>query len=182
MFVGSKLQHFFQNIQLQHFRFKELQTNNKQNLFVIMANPNRNLTTRYGKDLHVFILDNRNLNKSLDHFVELYAVRTKKNNEFWLLDITDLGSAKKVSENKLKKLPNLDLNDDLYIFEGSDEELKIWELYEIQPSMPRILQLYGTWKRHSREGIQLLKNENKWIRRKDLQVWTSFYVASCFIS
>ena len=133
-----------------------------------MANPRNNLTTRYGKDLHVFVPDDRNLNKSLDHFIDLYSVRTRKNREFWLLDISSLGSANDVSENQLKNLSNLDLNDDLYLFQAiDDEDLMIWELYEIQPTLPRVLQFYGTWKRGELQGKT---NERKWTRRKDLKV------------
>ena len=113
----------------------------------MMANPRNNLTTRYGKDLHVFVPDDRNLNKSLDHFIDLYySVRTRKNHEFWLLDISSLGSANDVSENQLKNLSNLDLNDDLYLFQTiDDEDLMIWELYDIQATLPRVLQIYVTW-------------------------------------
>ena len=134
-----------------------------------MANPRNNLTTRYGKDLHVFVPDDRNLNESLDHFIDLYSVRTRRNREFWLLDISNLGSAKEVSENQLKNFPSLDLNDDLYLFEFHDKDLKIWELYKIQESLPPVLQTYGMWNGESREGIQII-DKNKWARRKDLQV------------
>ena len=135
----------------------------------MMANPRNNLTTRYGKDLHVFVPDDRNLNKSLDHFVNLYSLRTRKNREFWLLDVSNLRSAKEVSEKQLKTLPTLDLDDDLYLFETIGEDLKIWELYEIQPSLPRVLQQYGLWNKKAK-GIQINRENVKWKRRRDLQV------------
>ena len=128
-----------------------------------MANPKNNLTTRYGKDLHVFVPDDRNLTKSLDHFVDLYSLRTRKNREFWLLDIFDIGSAKNVSEKQLKTLPTLDLDDDLYLVETIGEDLKIWELYEIQPSLPRVLQQYGFWNEKAK-GIQINGEKVKWKR------------------
>ena len=134
-----------------------------------MANPRNNLTTRYAKDLHVFVPDDRNLNKSLDHFVNLYSLRTRKNREFWLLDVSNLRSAKEVSEKQLKTLPTLDLDDDLYLFETIGEDLKIWELYEIQPSLPRVLQQYGLWNKKAK-GIQINRENVKWKRRRDLQV------------
>ena len=47
------------------------------------------------------------------------------------------------------------------------EGLKIWELYEIDSTLPRPLLEYGFWT--MKNGIAL-KEPSKWIRRKNLQV------------
>ena len=49
----------------------------------------------------------------------------------------------------------------------NDEELKIWELYEIHPSMERPLKLYGYWSLS--KGLRS-DEPSKLVRRKNLQV------------
>ena len=144
------------------------------NLFVIMANSNGNLTAaRFGKDLHLFVPDELNLKQSLDHFHELYSSRTWRSREYWLLDITHLGSAEKTAERWLKDLPALDLDDDLYLFEQENEEIRIWEFYQIHSDMPRVIQDVGFW----RDDISLeITKPSKWLRRKDLRVRLLLFV------
>ena len=87
-------------------------------MFLAFANIENNFTSRTGQDLHVFIPDEENLNQSMDHFFDLYASRTRKSREFWMLDLTSIDvSVKELFETKLKELPNLDLDDDLYLVE-----------------------------------------------------------------
>ena len=50
---------------------------------------------------------------------------------------------------------------------GGNEGLKIFEYYEIHPSVPRLQSEYGTWT--ARDGLRLIE-PSKWIRRKDMQV------------
>ena len=142
-------------------RFKTMQDSN---LFVIMANSNGNLTSaRFGKDLHLFVPDELNLKVSLDHFHELYSSRTWRSREYWLLDITHLGSA----EKWLKDLPTLDLDDNLYLFEQENEEVRIWELYQIHSNMSKVIQMIGSW---SGETSLKISESSKYMRRKDLKV------------
>ena len=90
---------------------------NHRNLFVSLGNKGNDLTTD-GKDLHVFIPDELNLNESLDQFFDLYAKRTRQSQEYWLLDFSNVQeSVKEMSDAKLKDLPNLDLDDDLFLVE-----------------------------------------------------------------
>ena len=62
---------------------------------------------------------------------------------------------------------------------NTDEELKIWEYYEIHPSIDRPLKMYGYW--NSKEGIRS-DEPSKWIRRKDLQVIICFILQCVFLS
>ena len=144
----------------------EIKKKPKKDLY-LMANTNDNLNmTRYGIDLHVFIPDEHNLTKSLDQFYNLFAMRTRKSREYWLLDITDFG-LEDAKEN-LKNLPTLDLDDDMYLFEGKNHGvLKLWEFYEIKKDLPRVCNPYATW--NSEDGLQII-NKSKWIGRRNLQV------------
>ena len=69
---------------------------------------------------------------------------------------------------------NFPLDDDLFLYHsgtpksnGFMESLKIWEFYEIHPSMPRKIIPYGNWTVN--EGLKLSKDD-KWIRRRNLEV------------
>ena len=61
---------------------------------------------------------------------------------------------------------NLNLKDDLYLYTRNKENIKIWEMYQIHPTIPTKVLPYGNW---SDRGIEL-KKESKWQRRKDLTV------------
>ena len=128
------------------------------------ANDNMN-TTGYGKELHVSIPGEHNLTKSLDQFSKLFALRTRKSREYWLLDISDFGL--EVAKEKLKNLPTLDLDDDLYLFDGTHGVLKLWEFYAINKDLPKVSNPYATW--NSEDGLQVI-NKSKWSRRRNLQV------------
>ena len=43
---------------------------------------------RRNEDLHVFIPNEFDLDKSLDQFHHMYSLRTRTNQEFWLLDVS----------------------------------------------------------------------------------------------
>ena len=118
--------------------------------------------------MHVFIPDEFNLEQSMNDFFHMYSLRNGLNREYWLLDVSLFNSAIEASERKLKYLPNLDLNDDLYLFEEKDHHLlKIWEFYEIDSTLPRQLLPYGMW--NDVDRLKLTK-ATKWMRRKDLKV------------
>ena len=118
------------------------------------------------EDLHVFILDEANLHRSLDHFKKLYALRTWTDKEFWLLDISSMNSEPKKMQNIFHDLP-LDLDDDLYLFKSNVNSLSIWEFYEINSSVPRKILYYATWAIET--GLRI-KNTKKWSRRKNMEV------------
>ena len=149
-------------------RSKDISFKQNTNIFLAFVTSN-NLTTWHNKDLHVVIPDEFNLEASMNDFFHMYSLRNRQNREYWLLDISLFNSAiEAVEEGKLKYLPNLDLDGDLYLFEERGHLLKIWEFYEIHSNLPRQLLPYGTWNDISNE-LKITKN-TKWIRRRDLKV------------
>ena len=124
-------------------------------------------STWHDKDLHVFVPDESNLNQSMDTFFKLNEMRTRKNREYWLLDATFLNVDEDISKTILNDLPNLDLDDDIYLFEEEDEgEIKLWEFYEIHPTIPRKCLPYGNW--NISQGLSVA-DKFKWIRRRNLE-------------
>ena len=128
------------------------------------------------EDLHVFIPNELNLDKSIGHFINLYSLRSRTNREYWLLDVSYWSSVNDAI-NDLEDL-QLDLDDDLFLYfstkrtnnagEKNNHELfSIWEFYEIHPTLPRKILQYGNWS--SVEGLALTK-VNKWVRRRNLEV------------
>ena len=78
------------------------------------------------EDLQVFIPNTEKIDESLKQFVEMYSLRTRKNHEYWLIDIgywttnvEDKTSFYDKIRNDLRDL-RLDLDDDLYFFEGKN--------------------------------------------------------------
>ena len=78
------------------------------------------------EDLQVFIPNTKQIDESLKQFVEIYSMRTRKNREYWLIDIgywtanvEDRTSFYDRIRNDLRDL-QLDLDDDLYFFEGKN--------------------------------------------------------------
>ena len=76
-----------------------------------------------GEDLHIFMLDERNLNESISNFNKVYSKRSGQNKEIWLLESTFW--SEKVSRGQLSnriifdfKDTPIDLDDDLYFFSG----------------------------------------------------------------
>ena len=68
----------------------------------LIANISRVL--RRNEDLHVFIPNDFDLDKSLDQFYHMYSLRTRANQEFWLLDVSYWLSINE-SVNVLQALP-----------------------------------------------------------------------------
>ena len=116
----------------------------------------------------MFILNDFDLDHSIDQFVHLYSLRQQSNHEFWLLDVSNFKNENKITEY-LQNL-QLDLDDDLFLYTTSMNhltELSIWEFYEIHSSLPRKLNFYGNW--NINDGLNISK-EIKWNRRKNLEV------------
>ena len=98
---------------------------NQRNLFVSLGSKGNDSATN-GKDLHVLIPDELNLNESLDQFFDIYAKRTRQSQEYWLLDFSNVNATvKEMHETKLKDLPNLDLDDDLFLVERNQVQPKM---------------------------------------------------------
>ena len=152
-------------------------------LFIFFRNPTINIVfvlqetfinitslSIHNEDLHVFILDDFNLDHSIDHFVHLYSLRQQSNHEFWLLDVSNFKNKSKIIEY-LQTL-QLDLDDNLFLYNASsienlNEIVSIWEFYEIHSSLPRKLNFYGNW--NNNDGLNVSR-EIKWSRRKNLEV------------
>ena len=116
------------------------------------------------KELHVYIPNDEDLETSLEIFVQIYSNRQRDDHEFWLLDVSSWNALEDVI--KLLEYMPLDLDDDLYFYSYSSEEIKIWEFYEIHSSRPRKLFEYGTW--NDIEELSLVPY-TKWVRRRDLE-------------
>ena len=83
------------------------------------------------EDLQVFIPNTDMIEESIKQFVEMYSLRTRKSHEYWLVDIKywtanveDRTSFYDRIRNTLRDL-QLDLDDDLYFFEGKTMFLNI---------------------------------------------------------
>jgi hypothetical protein len=99
--------------------------------------------TVMGEDLQVFIPNTEMIEDSIKQFVEMYSLRTRKSREYWLVDIgywsdssnwtTNLEDRTNLYERIRHDLKNLqlDLDDDLYFFEGKT----MLECYNIFLSM-----------------------------------------------
>ena len=76
------------------------------------------------EDLHVFIPNVKMIEESLKQFIEMYSLRTKKSREYWLLDIRYWTANAEDNPNFYERIRQdlkhlqLDLDDDLYFFEG----------------------------------------------------------------
>ena len=76
------------------------------------------------KDLQVFIPNTEMMEESIKEFVEMYSLRTRKSREYWLVDIgywtANVDDRTSFYERIRQDLINLpvDLDDDLYFFEG----------------------------------------------------------------
>ena len=117
----------------------------------------------------MYVLDDGNLEDSLNQFIDIYNQRSRTNNEFWLLDVSAFPSNEDL-RNKLNNL-TLDLDDDLFLYKiklsQTDYDIEIFEFYEIHPSKPRKLMPFGTWSKS--QGLNLT-TAGKWTRRANLEV------------
>ena len=75
-------------------------------------------------DLQVFIPNTDMIEESIKHFVEIYSLRTRKSHEYWLVDIRYWTANVEGRTSFYDRIRNdlrdlqLDLDDDLYFFEG----------------------------------------------------------------
>jgi hypothetical protein len=128
----------------------------------------RNFTTEMADGLHIFILDEQNVNTGLIVLQNLLSSRTRLSQEIWLIDITALNYIN-VAFEKMSAFP-LDINDDIFFFKydpTSYSIIDIWEVYKIHPSLDLVVMEYGNW---TESGGLSSTNVEKWNRRKDLQV------------
>ena len=127
-------------------------------------------------ELHFFIPNDSDLTNSLALFVYIYSLRKDWNQEHWILDV----SGSKSIDDSIGCLEDLklDLDDDLFLLTYSNNkqssDLNIWEYYEIHSSLSRKIIFLGEW--NSIYGLNITKID-KWTRRTNLEVCTTFWVA-----
>ena len=154
------------------------------------------------EDLQVFIPNTEIIEESIKQFVKMYSLRTRKSCEYWLVDIgywtvnvdDRTGFYERIGHD-LRNL-HLDLDDDLYFFEGKiclclnimilfcqyfcsverEKSVHIWEHYSISKSAQRKISYLGSWNLDT--GFQQMDTQ-KWIRRTDLEV--SFVISYNYI-
>ena len=119
------------------------------------------------EDLLVFIPNSKMIEESIKQFIEMYSLRTKKSREYWLLDIGHwTANSNDFYERIIHDLRHLqlDLDDDLYFFEGktilgiiilivfqylsyvgNETSVRVWEYYEINISVQRKILYMSSW-------------------------------------
>ena len=76
------------------------------------------------EDLQVFIPNTEKINESIKQLVEMYSLRTRKSHEYWLVDIRYWTANVEGRTSFYDRIRydlrdlQLDLDDDLYFFEG----------------------------------------------------------------
>ena len=121
------------------------------------------------EDLHIYIVDSDNLKQSIKLLDNKMKKRTRKDKEFWFIDISALHNIDNASSmmNMLDNLP-LDVDDDIFLFMFiENNSARIWEMYKFAPEKDLIVKDFGNWAGET--GLKLT-NLEKWQRRGDLTV------------
>lgn len=122
----------------------------------------------FDKDLHLFIMDQDQIDKNMEAFKDVYSMRTWKSWEFWLVDIKVWTSSyPEYQLTRQIKSDFKDLDDDLFLFSEFENATAVWEMYKIHFTLDPKLNELGYWS--EKEGIQF-EEIRKWIRRRDLGV------------
>ena len=124
--------------------------------------------------LNVFIMNDENeesVKESQELLTQLYSMRKRTDQDFWLLDATVFINENTTQLNLVYELDDLqlDLDDDFYIFHTSNDidMIKLFEIYGIHESLPKTILPYGLWSMEF--GLDLI-GTGKWERRKNLTV------------
>ena len=120
--------------------------------------------SRDPQDLIVFVPDESEIDDYVDKFIGWFNQRKRTNKEFWLLDITSLGTIEEAKE-RLKNL-KLDLDDDLYWFAYSKEGIELYEAYRIHEDFDISVKQYGFW---SVDNGLTITIHGKWKRRQNME-------------
>ena len=147
--------------------------------FLFLNKHHNESQTRLG-DLNVYIPDGSSIESVNNNFQNIYSERPRDDNSFWLFDISSYISL----ENWQKHFQSLDLNlnENLYLYSFKNTtkpKVLFWECYQIHPTMPMKIVPYGTWSKQN--GLSMNSNE-KWIRRKDLEVMYNYNTRSSNIT
>ena len=92
--------------------------------------------------------------------------RTRRDKEFWFVDISVLQNVANAS--LMLSTLNLDVDDDMLLFMFIEKDFaRIWEMYKLAPEKELIIKDFGKWTRQI--GLKL-SNMEKSHRRGDLSV------------
>ena len=98
--------------------------------------------------------------------------RTRRDKEFWFIDISAFRSIANASP--MLKTLSLDVDDDIFLFMFiENDSARIWEMYKLLPEKDLIIKDFGKWTREI--GLKLT-NLEKWHRRGDLSVSTLIFI------
>ena len=118
------------------------------------------------EDLHIYLIDSENLTNSKMILEVMMRNRSRKNKEFWFIDISAFQTITN-AELMLNSLP-LDIDDDIFLYMFSNNAMaKIWEVYKLVPEKDLVVRELGMWTRQI--GLDMTTLE-KWQRRGDLKV------------
>jgi hypothetical protein len=101
-----------------------------------------NFSMEMADGLHIFILDEQNVNAGLIVLGNILHSRTRRSQEIWLIDITALNDIS-VATEKMSAFP-LDIDDDIFFVKYHYNFIKIWEVYKIHPATSGFSH-YGVW-------------------------------------
>ena len=118
------------------------------------------------EDLHIYLIDSKNLTNSKMILEGMMRNRSRKNKEFWFIDISAFQTITN-AELMLNSLP-LDIDDDIFLFMiMKNDTARIWEIYKLLPGKDLIVRDIGEWTKDF--GLNLTTKE-KWQRRSNLLV------------
>ena len=123
------------------------------------------------EDIHIYILDSDNVIESITCLENKMKERTRRDKEFWFVDISALQNVANAS-SMLSNL-TLDVDDDMFLFLFIEKDFaRIWEMYKLAPEKELIVKDFGKWTREI--GLKL-PNMEKSHRRGDLSVSISIF-------
>ena len=118
------------------------------------------------EDLHIYLIDSENLTNSKMILEVMMRNRSRKNKEFWFIDISAFQTITN-AELMLNSLP-LDIDDDIFLYTiMKNDTARIWEIYKLLPGKDLIVRDVGGWTKDF--GLNLTTKE-KWQRRSNLLV------------
>ena len=123
------------------------------------------------EDIHIYILDSDNVIESITCLENKIKERTRRDKEFWFVDISALQNV--ANSSSLLSTLTLDVDDDFFLFMFIEKDFaRIWEMYKLAPEKELIVKDFGKWTREI--GLKL-PNMEKSHRRGDLSVSISIF-------
>ena len=123
------------------------------------------------EDIHIYILDSDNVIESITCLENKIKERTRRDKEFWFVDISALQNV--ANSSSLLSTLTLDVDDDFFLFMFIEKDFaRIWEMYKLAPEKELIVKDFGKWTREI--GLKL-PNMKKSHRRGDLSVSISIF-------